>query len=126
MRRVGSLAPTCAAALKRAYLLREHSTAGAPFDVAPAPRGSRQFSQISLVFLKGPPGCASLQTGLAREATSQRDAELRAATAPTRDAVSSATLPWSIVVGLVVGRMNWLCRFVLWDSLYAMLRPAAR
>lgn len=84
------VASTSAAALKRVCPLRERTTATTTLNIAPAPWVVRQCSETGMVFLENPPGYASLQSELAWEVTWQREADARAAAAPTLYALSRA------------------------------------
>jgi len=86
--RVAPVAATPAAALKRVCPLCERATATRTLDVAPAPWVVRQCNESGMVFLENPPGYASLQSELAWEVTWQREADARAAAAPTLYALS--------------------------------------
>lgn len=76
--------------MKRVCPLCEQATATHTLDIAQPPWVVRQCNESAMVFLENPPGYASLQFELAWEVTWQREADTRAAAAPTAYALSRA------------------------------------
>ena len=76
--------------MKRVCPLLERETATDVLDLAPEPWVVRRCRETGMVFLENPPGYESLQSELAWEVTSLREAEARESAEPTLYAMSRA------------------------------------